>query len=335
MKRMETEKLGTFVLIGLLLLGAVGIASAQQMLPEGGDGFETAIEIQPGSYVTDHDIPDDAPEYFKLTVRAGQVLTVKVTNPTVGAADILSHTELYDEDRAVLVLGYDNPLGDMLGAGDSGRYDWLPSSETNSYTYYMSVGGGDIVATTQGTKYDISVEDNFDAGSQTDAGDTFETAMDITQGVYKGYLSGMWGTDIKDLYKLPVEKGTALTVKVTPPSNTMRGITLYNGDRVKIGEEYYPANPGAIVKTTQEITDSDNIYIAITSIVDDDYGEYTLEITTGAGAAAGEEPGETPSEEYPAGATEVPDDGGKAPGFEVVFVVAGLLAVAYLLRRRG
>ncbi|MBA7544676.1 hypothetical protein ES705_49710 [subsurface metagenome] len=245
----------------------------------------------------------------------------------------MSQTDLYDEDRAVLVPGYDNPL-DMLGAGDSSTYYWLPSSETNTYTYYMSVGGGGIVATTQGTKYDISVEDNFDAGSQTDVEDTFETAMDITQGVYKGYLSGMWGTDIKDLYKLPVEKGTALTVKVTPPSNKMRGITLYNGDRVKIGEEYYPANPGAIVQTTQAITDSDNIYIAITSIVDDDYGEYTLEITTEAGAAAGEEPGETPSEEYPAGTTEVPEEGGKAPGFEVLFAVAGLLAVAYLLRRK-
>jgi len=333
MKRMEMGKVGTFVLIGLLLLGAVGIASAQQTLPQGGDSFETAIEIQPGSYVTDHDIPDDAPEYFKLTVRAGQVLTVKVTNPTVGARDIMSQTDLYDEDRAVLVPGYDNPL-DMLGAGYSRSYDWLPSSETNTYTYYMSVGGGGIVATTQGTKYDISVEDNFDAGSQTDAGDTFENAMDITQGVYKGYLSGMWGTDTKDLYKLPVEKGTALTVKVTPPSNKMRGITLYNGDRVKIGEAHYPANLGAIVKTTQAITDSDNIYIAITSIVDDDYGEYTLEITTGAGAAAGEEPGETPSGEYPTGATEVPGDGGKAPGFEAVFAVAGLLAVAYLLKRR-
>ena len=331
MKKMEMGKVGTFVLIGLLLLGAVGIASAQQTLPQGGDGFETAIEIQPGSYVTDHDIPDDAPEYFKLTVRAGQVLTVKVTNPTVGARDIMSQTDLYDEDRAVLVPGYDNPL-DMLGAGYSSTYYWLPSSETNTYTYYMSIGGGGIVATTQGTKYDISVEDNFDAGSQTDAGDTFENAMDITQGVYKGYLSGMWGTDIKDLYKLPVEKGTMLTVKVTPPSNTMRGITLYNGDRVKIAEKY-PANPGAIVKTTQGITDSDNIYIAITSI-GDNYGEYTLEITTEAGAAAGEKPGETPSEEYPAGATEVPDDGGKAPGFEAVFVVAGLLAVAYLLKRR-
>lgn len=55
----------------------------------------------------------------------------------------------------------------------------------------------------------------------------------------------------------------------------------------------------------------------------------------GGKAAAGEEPGETPSEEYPTGATEVPEDGGKAPGFEAVFAVAGLLAVLYLLRRRG
>jgi PGF-CTERM protein len=38
--------------------------------------------------------------------------------------------------------------------------------------------------------------------------------------------------------------------------------------------------------------------------------------------------------EYPAEAPGVLE-GGKAPGFEVVFAVAGLLTVVYHLRRRG
>jgi PGF-CTERM protein len=240
---------------------------------------------------------------------------------------------LYDEDRAVLLRNYDNPLDNMYGAGESSRYGWLPSSEKSLYVYYMSVGGGDIVTTAKGAKYDISIEDNFDAGSQTDAGDTFEIAMDITLKEYKSYLSGTWGTDTKDLYKLPVEKGTMLTVKVIPPSDKMREITLYNDDRVKIAEEY-PANPGAIVKTTQEIADKGDIYIEIDS-GDDDYGKYTMKVTTEAGAHA-EETTETPyEEEYPTEAPEVPSEEGKIPGFEAVFAVAGLLAVAYILRRSG
>ena len=37
--------------------------------------------------------------------------------------------------------------------------------------------------------------------------------------------------------------------------------------------------------------------------------------------------------EYPAPVTPTPEEG--VPGFEAVFAIAGLLAVAYLLRRRG
>ncbi|RZN37884.1 MAG: PGF-CTERM sorting domain-containing protein [Methanophagales archaeon ANME-1-THS] len=54
-------------------------------------------------------------------------------------------------------------------------------------------------------------------------------------------------------------------------------------------------------------------------------GPYTLEVAVEkAGAPAEEKP---PAEETPG----VP---GKAPGFEAVFAIAGLLALAYLILRR-
>jgi len=361
-------KLKMFILIGLVLIGTAGIVSAQQTLPDGGAGFNDAVEIDQGSYLTGHSIPPDAPELFILTqkVNAGQLLTVKVINPVVENLTIISNAKLYDIDRAILLPEYDNPLKNVVGAAESRSHLWLPGSQESSYTYYMSVGGGGVLDTVTGTKYVITIDDNFDAGSQTDAGDTFETAMEITQGTHTGYLSGSQGTDIKDIYRLPVEAGTSLTIKLTPPSDRMREFTLYDEDRTEIAAEY-PSNPGAIAETTQEIIYSGDIYIGITPYNDDDYGEYTLdlEITNETGIAGGEgmevtededEAGLTEDEaelpgdegglpEDESGLTEdeaelpedeggLPEDEGGLPGFEVVFTVAGLLSVAFLLRRK-
>jgi PGF-CTERM protein len=331
------KKLKMFTLISLVLIGTAGIAGAQQTLPDGGNGFNDAVEIDPGSYLTGHDIPYDKPEYFKLTqkVNAGQLLTVKVINPVVEDRTVISNAKLYDIDREILVPEYENPLKNLVGAAESRSHLWLPCSQESSYTYYLSVGGGGILDTVAGTEYIITVDDNFDAGSQTDAGDTFETAMEITQGTYNGYLSGSQGTDTKDLYRLPVEEGTALTVKVIPPSDRMRGFTLYDENRIEIAAEY-PYNPGRITKTTQEITYSGDIYIGVTPY-DDDYGEYTLdlEINNETGEPGGEGLEIIDYEEIEDDHSAVhPEEGNGLPGFEVVFTVAGLLSVAYLLKRK-
>lgn len=337
------KRFKSFILTGLILIGTAGIVSAQQTLPSGGLVFDEAVEIDIGNYLTEHDISAVAPEYFKLTqkVNAGELLTIKVINPAVESGTVFSNTKLYDADRAGLYSDHNNPLRNINGASKSGSLLWLSGSEESSYTYYMTIGGGGIVDTRENTEYIIMIYDNFDAGSQTDAGDTFETAMDIVPGTYKGYLSGSQGTDTKDLYKLPVEAGTALNVKVTPPTDGKRAFTLYNEDRIKIAKEN-PNNPGAIVKTTQEITYSGDIYIEIIPYYDD-YGEYTLdlEITNETGISNGkgqdiiyyEESEDGHSAEYLEEEDVSPEEKSGLPGFEVVFTVAGLLSVAFLLKR--
>ena len=326
-----------FILIGLVIIGTAGIVSAQQILPDGGNGFDDAIEIDLGSYVTDHDIPVDAPEYFKLTqkVNAGQLLTIKVINPVVENRTIISNAKLFDIDRAILLPEYDNPLKNVVGAAESRSHLWLPGSQESSYTYYLSVGGGMVLDTVAGAEYVIMIDDNFDAGSQTDAGDTFETAMDIVPGTYKGYLSGLQGTDTKDIYRLPVEVGTTLNVKVTSPSDKMRAFKLYNEDRIEIAAEY-AHNPGAIVKTMQEMTYSGDISIGITPYVGG-YGEYTLdlEITNENEVPDGKEQDVIDYEESEDGySEEYQEEESGLPGFEVVFTLAGLLSVAFFLKRK-
>ncbi|MCD4798639.1 MAG: hypothetical protein K8R19_06475, partial [Methanosarcinales archaeon] len=123
---------------------------------------------------------------------------------------------------------------------------------------------------------------------------------------------------------------------------------------------------------TQEITYSGDIYIGITPY-DNDYGEYTLdlEITNETGAGGGglevteekdegglpkdeaglpedeaglpedegglpEEEGGLPEEEggLPGDEGGLPEGEGGLPGFEAIFTVAGLLSVAFLLKRK-
>jgi len=279
MTQFNTKSLVIAVSFGILLFGITGIVNAQQTLPKGGDDFGSAIEIESGSYVTDHDISRKVQEYFKLTIEVGQMLVVKVTNLSTGA-DRITHTVLYNEDRAMLLRGYDNPLDNLGGAGEIGIYKWLPNSSQDLYVYYMSVGGGNVNFTAKGTKYDISIEDRFDARSQTDAGDTFEKALVITPGNYTAYLSGNQGTDVKDFYKLSVKKGETLIAKVTPPSEAAMQVIVYDNDRRKL-KEVYASNPGAIVTNSVSIAKSGEVFVAV---VCEDWcskkiSDYTLDIS--------------------------------------------------------
>lgn len=342
MIKFNAKNLAIVVFLGALLVGIIGIVNAQEALPKGGDGFETAVEIEPGSYVTDHDISRKVPEYFKLAVGAGQILAVKVTNLPTGV-DIISHTVLYNEDRVMLLPNYDNPLSNIYGAGLIGTYKWLPNSSQDSYVYYISVGGGEVNFTAEGTKYDISIEDRFDAGSQTDAGDSFEKAMSVTTGEYTAYLSGEAGTDTKDFYKIVVKKGETLTVKVTPPSATAMRVVVYDSNRGALKDERAP-NLGAIVTNSVSIAKSGDVFIAVIcgEYCSENVVKYTSDVAiqppAGAREPVGEEEeeeeiilpsgegvptGEGPEVTMPVGAEEVAKAVGKGIAAGIIFWIVG------------
>ena len=62
MKTMEMFKPGILILMGIFLIGSLVIASADESLLEGGDSFNNAVQIEPGSY--DCNISKDNPEYY-------------------------------------------------------------------------------------------------------------------------------------------------------------------------------------------------------------------------------------------------------------------------------
>jgi len=137
----------------LLLVGMIGVINAQQALPEGGDSFETAAKIEPGSY-QGGSLDNNETEYFYITgIESGQEINIKGTftaaDVNIGAWAILV---LYEEDGTELVVEedgfYDEPLSLTISrlhrGADSDKYYIMTKCDTwkiGSYTLEVSLEG--------------------------------------------------------------------------------------------------------------------------------------------------------------------------------------------------
>ena len=332
MTKFNAKNLVIVVFLGAFLVGAIGIVSAQQTLPKGGDSFETAVKIEPGSYEGEA-IEEGEPEYFYIDVKPGQELQMKgaLKGSDSSGEQTLS---LYSENRKE--IAYES---DYLFKGDQApfSFSWLTNSEKDSYKYYIKrwrmIGA---------ISFNLSLVNRYDAGSQTDAGDTFGKAINITAGNYTAYLAGKEGPDTKDFYKMAVKKGETLTVKVTPPGESLMIVVVYNSNRVALKSEW-PSNPGAIVEASLVAKISEDVFIEILC-ESGKIAAYTLDIAiqprAEGEAPVGEEEegeitsevilpsGEVPSGEgsdviMPEGAKELAKEVGKGIAAGIMFWIIG------------
>jgi len=174
--------------------------------------------------------------------------------------------------------------------------------------------------------------ERYDANCGKDAGNNMATACKISLGKYKGFIAksiiGKYrGDDEEDWYALHLERGQTVNVKVTPELDGEVWLHLYNQDLEKI-DSVKPKNIGAIVKSSWKAPSAQNIYIVVTSDIGvyTPGGPYTLEVDI-----KGREP--TPTPTLTSSPTPISDENEDTPGFEAVFAIAGLLTIAYLLRR--
>jgi hypothetical protein len=276
MVKFNAKHLTIAVLFGILLIGVIGIVSAQEALPKGGDGFDTVVEIKPGSYEGAGLMEKGVKEYFYINVKPGQELKLEGTFKAFSDAWGEEELTLYNEDRKQLAKE-----GESLDKGEQVlfSFSWLPGSDKDLHKYYIKREC--TWHKIESLSLNISLADRYDAGTQTDAGDTIEKATSVESGEYKAYLSGKEGTDINDFYKVAVKKGQTFVVKVTPPSEATMRITVYDKDRRVLKDEYSP-NPGAIVTNALSITKSEDIFIGVICdrYCSDELVAYTLDITT-------------------------------------------------------
>jgi hypothetical protein len=246
--------IGCFVF--LLLGGGWSISVQAQTLPAGGSGLETATAIQAGTY--HGQLAPGADLYYKVEVKTGQEMDSKGGFGVVGGENTYSWGELH------LYNGNKEELDYIYGAGGE-LPSWLGKAPQ---TMYFRITNNAFEDQTLTYNLEITLTNRFDANSQTDAGDTFETALSIIPGSYNGYLAGspngtLRGTDEKDIYKISLQKGVTYEFKLTPPMKDSGALTLYGLNRQILVEESDSPNEGALASFSFTPQADTSVFLAV------------------------------------------------------------------------
>ena len=226
-------------------------APKQNILPRGGHGYEDAVALEPGDYVLNWEMKANVFEHWKIQGRAGQLVKIDlVTTPEIGYTG------------GFLASADKKPLTREGCTNRTSSLHWLPSSNEEIYTYAFALGGCNGVA--KGTGVVVTLVDRYDAGTSTDVGDGFDGALEVKPGTIEGFLTGSWGDDDKDYYRLkPVAAGSEIKVKVVPATELGFQLTLYDQDRVHVADKG-SANAGAIARLSWKAPeDQEEVFLLI------------------------------------------------------------------------
>jgi len=261
-----------------LLLLIIGIfifsfnkVSAQEILPAGGDSLETAVPLSPGEY--QGRVLEDGKEWHYFIgsdIQPGQEIQAQV----LFTGNTLMSTTIYNQDKQRLTKA------EMQQGDEPNTTYWLNGS-SESEKCYLRLSNDAIWSATL-KNVNIKVVDRFDANSQTDAGGSFENALPIEAGQYKGFLDFHHeASDGEDFYKINVAHGQKLTVRVTPAKGLSIALKIYDKNRSELVDEY-SENKGAIVTGSIQALTTDTFYIAVAPEYSsnlDQASQYTLDIS--------------------------------------------------------
>jgi hypothetical protein len=196
-----------------ILAGALSalafLAAASVSVPiTGGDGYATAVAISPDTEYSASLDTVHKNDYFYFNAAAGQSVTIVFTSTTTfqGATFYL-----YDQNH-INYVAYQA----VNGPEQSYRFVYMGNNTTPTKYYFVvtSPGYGTSVYT-----FWYEVNPQADGASPGDAGDTVDTARQITPGVNTTYAGNLLGfADVHDWYKISVSSGQIITLTVTYPT---------------------------------------------------------------------------------------------------------------------
>ncbi|MGD8373595.1 MAG: hypothetical protein PVI21_01930 [Candidatus Woesebacteria bacterium] len=213
-----------------LLLSAIATTfnSAKIMAADatGGSSLDSAMQLSPGQYYGPA-LPVKQSAFYKISLNAGQELVFEgtFTPQTTEYGGTANTIKIFNQDRTELVSVF----------GSSGTSEnivtatTLASAEKSTQIYYIQVI--DEAWGTASSVLDVTVNDRFDAGSGTDAGQEIGSALNIQAGSFDGYVSK---ADTDDFYVLPVTAGK-LSVRVAPNGAMTPYVELYDNNKILVG----------------------------------------------------------------------------------------------------
>ncbi|MEA1865185.1 MAG: hypothetical protein U9N46_08335 [Euryarchaeota archaeon] len=250
----KMRAIALFGMLAIVMLFGIQTASAGPL--GGGDSFENATQIYSG-YSVEAGLDKGDEDYFYTMVNPGQTLALEGSILTDDCGRM--YISIHDEDKSAL------NSRNIDGGFVSHTIRWSPNSGEDSYKFYNRV---ECVYPNPNSRYNInvSIEDHYDANSETDAGNTFDTAMNITQGSYDGFLAGKYhgdqGTDNKDFYKLSLAAGETINVKFTPADDVKLKTMVYNEDRANVNSTESPET-GVITRSSWTAPYAQDVYVLI------------------------------------------------------------------------
>ena len=116
----------------------------------------------------------------------------------------------------------------------------------------------------------MDIENQNDADSGRDAGDSYQEAIPISDGTFTGLLKA---GDNDDYYSIEVEKGQLISLQLTIPGNASYHLALFNPSRSSRGSSITQLD----TKTLDYVADSTGIWYIKVSRTSGE-GKYQLDI---------------------------------------------------------
>jgi hypothetical protein len=314
----------------------------------GGNGFDSAVPLTPGTYRLDHHQRAAEYDYFTVQLKPGQLIrvtqmayevgveiqgsqVVENQSPTAGVA-LHGPDRGKIDDKAAIHKGSKAEVGASVSAGQGG-------------TYYVLIGQNvwSSYGIHKDSPFTIELIDVTDAGSGTDAGDSEKDAVKITPGVHKAWLQP---GDDKDMYWFDATAGATYSIRARPDSDAHSfRLTVTDEDGVNLADQFAP-NPGAAVRVENvRPTRAGRLYVAQANLSTGEPITYALELTASGGSTAGTETAGTAATDESSGeTTEKRSFWSWIPGgfytcigillFLLLLIVLAVVAVVMFVRRR-
>jgi hypothetical protein len=195
------------------------VASVQDDMGTGedaGNTLDTATLISAGAGTGYLDLTDQS-DFYKVSVSAGQSISVSMTPPSGSDFDL----ELYDTDQSQVDLS-------ILDGSQTDTVEAIALTDGYFYIHvYRYSGSGTysmtVIVTGGATQNDM--------GTGGDAGNTLSVATTIEAGSGTGYIDSI---DTDDYYKINVTSGQTISVSMTPPLGSDFDLKLYDLNQYQV-----------------------------------------------------------------------------------------------------
>jgi hypothetical protein len=254
----------------------------------GGNGFSSAVPINPGTYRLDHHQRGAEFDYFTLDVTPGHI--VRVTQDTAALGVTIEGTKITETNNPVAGVTIYAPDQTLVaedakaGAGQRAAVSAsVPAGKGGKY--YVLVGqkwwtGWGIH---HESPFKIEVVDATDAGSGTDAPESDKEALKIAPGILKAWMQP---GETKDTYWFDAVPETTYQLRARPDGEPYSlQLTVRDEDGVELASKYAPNSTAAVRVESLKAPRAGKLFVTAGFAISDKPIPYTLELTTGASSA--------------------------------------------------